>query len=410
MPTTPYGRKVAPVVVNAGTSAAAWSAASGCSLAAASFTDENGAAVTAIKVDGSAANTNAFFDCTSFNSTNLGKNGIEFDIYVVAPTWAQLGSTGIIMTMTMPDAGFTNSLASTVIVPPGRWHRVRLSKADFDTIAGSATWDGTTFTRLRFKLTAISGYTFTAYVKNVCWAGWSRPAIAVMSDDIPETWYTTAYPYMQARNIKSTLAVITNAIGSGSFGGYARMSTAQILEMMDDGHAPINHSMSHGNAPFMTAYTQAQAYAEINGASEAMEALGLSLNGSARFYAAPYGEDSAEIVAACTQAGITMMRGTVADGGQASNAQGDVFLTNTRVPCAYIINTTPVATIYKWIDRAITKGGNLILLFHHVVTTPGTSIEYSTANFKLVMDYLYQRSALFDSVTVPEMWERSKWS
>lgn len=410
MPNPPFGQKTAPVVVNAGTSASAWSAASGCSLAANSFTDEDGEAITCIKVTGNAANTNAFFDCTSFNSTNIGKNGIEFDVYVVAPTWAQITSSGVVMTMTFCDVGITNTMATTVQVVPGRWNRVRLSKADFDSLIGSPTWDGTTFTRLRFKILGISGYTAIAYIKNVSWAGYSRAQIAVMSDDIGISWYSTAYPYMLARNIKSTMAVITDAIGSGSFGGYARMSTAQILEMMDDGHVPINHTKSHGASPFMTSYTQAQAYAEINGAAEVMESLGLSVNNSARYYAAPYGEWSDAILAACDEAGIVMMRGTIGDGGQTSMMMSDTILTNRIVPVAYVINTTPVATIYKWIDRTIAKGGNLILLFHHVVTTPAAAIEYSTANFKLVMDYLYQRSGMFDSVTIPEMYTRSKWS
>lgn len=74
------------------------------------------------------------------------------------------------------------------------------------------------------------------------------------------------------------------------------------------------------------------------------------------------------------------------------NARQEVPTGNLQMLCGQCTyNTTTLATAKGWIDSAINYGSTIILVFHNLVETPSTTIDWSISDFTELMKYIYSR-------------------
>lgn len=404
-----YSERKGRIVRNDGSSTTGWSAVAGCTRATGSVTNPEGVAQTLIRFTGTADNTNAFFDCTTFSGAQLGKPGIEFDIYIppdVEP-YSEMTNSGIRLDLLFTD--FTNAVTAITQLRQG-WQRVRLKKADFSTVSGSGNWDTTNFSTLRFKLNARASVTFDCYIRNIGYMGESRPRLNLQFDDIGASVYAIAFPLMKARGIVGTCAVISDAIGQAAWNGYGRMSAAQMREMKAAGWDFINHSKSHQLNVLPTA-TQADCLTEIATCRDAIISNGLGNGTSEHIMAAPYGETGVNYHAAAVEAGCIVFRGLVGDGAFVPRtAEGPAMYSPLVQVPTYTVQRLddPTTALLAQVDSLISKGGFTNFLFHHIVTTPAANIEYSTANFTTFLDGLVTRMKDIDILCCCGVYHRSR--
>lgn len=391
-----------PELLKDGLSTAGWSAVAACTVGSGSVLCPEGFNQTLLKITATSANTNLFWDLTLPNAgTNAGRAGIEFDLYVEYDSFATLGNTTGYMTLFFRDAGGSNTLASTFQVVQG-WQRIRLSATDFDTPAGTGSWTGTTFTSLRWKITGRASWTPVCYIRNLCWAGWDKPVFSIVHDDGGISGYTTVFPLLQARQMVASFAVIGSAIGI-VFGGYDHIDASEMREMRRAGCEFLNHTHTHQQSVLPTA-TQADCLTEINNCRAAIVATGADNGQGEYIFCSPYGEWGTNYWAASDQAGNQVFRGTAFSDGSIKpmGTSSAIVQGNRQVGCLSTISTTATSYIASVIDYTIAKGGQLILLYHHILGSSGASIETTTAKYTAILDYLRAKrdAGLCDVVTM----------
>lgn len=396
-------RTVAPVVFAALTSTSGMAAAAGLNAlttsAIAKPVQLGGLPTALLHGTGTAANTNAFWDFTGSFSIN-DKKGLEFWIYVDM-TGTTTKNSAFVGTVTMFDAGFANSLTTTMQVKHG-WNHVRLSRADFSAGAGSAVWATTTFTVIRFKLNAVSGVTHSFWMCDLSYAGYARPQVAVMFDDAYSSVIDTAYPIMAARGIVGTVAVISSKIGTSGY-----MTAANLATLHAAGWAIVNHSTTHGSEPFLASGTQAECEAEIRSCQDYIKGLGYTRDDEHLFYCSPYGEWSTAYLAAATALNCKMFRGLFGD--QAASAMTPNGLADSGVREAMVASVVPTnawsaANMTARTANLVSSGRSAIYTFHDIVTPANTTIKFLPADFTTVMNDLYRKKGMLDCVTLPQLY------
>lgn len=411
----PRGRRplVPPVLLDPGTSGTYWAVSSGVTETTGAITNPDGISRTLVRFPGTAANTTAFIDWVPGGTLTIPPwaQGIEFDVYVTGSDFATKAANGYELTVQVRNSAGTQVLQAVTLMLSQQWQRVRINKADFSVLAGTPVWgDSTAFDRIRVRLQGYASHTHDIYCGPLSWAGVDRAKICVAFDDIGISVYNTAFPIMRARGIPGSNSVISDAIGQSAWNGYDRCSVAQLLEMNRAGWDCISHTKSHQSGVLPTALQSACAV-EIETPRDAIISNGLGNGISEYLLAAPYGEFGTNYWAAADAAGVKLFRGTYMVNASNIVPVGDTFLGMTRsVPCLSVLNTSSTANVLAAVDSVARTGGSLILLFHHVVTTPGTSIEYSTANFTTVMDGLVDASRRmnFDLVNMTQMYLQSR--
>ena len=399
-----------PELFKDGSTTSGWASVAACTISAEAVTNPEGVSQTLVKVAGTAANTNMFWDLTLPVAGNLsGRTGIEFDFYVEYDTFATLGNTTGYVTLFFRDSGAGNTIAATFQVVQG-WQHIRLSPTDFDVVVGAGNWNTTTFSHLRFKITGRASWTPVCFIRNVSWAGWDKPVFSIVHDDGGISGYTTVFPLLQARQMVASFAVIGSAIGVVHT-GYDHIDASEMREMRRAGCDFVNHTMNHQQAVLPTA-TQAECYAEINDCKAAIIATGAD-NGQGEFiFCSPYGEWSNNYWLASDQAGSQVFRGlSFSDGTIKPMATSQITPQgNRQVGCLSTLSTTANGYIASVIDYVIAKGGSLIILYHHILETSGASVETTTVKYTAILDYLKTKrdAGLCDVVNMSEMWQRTR--
>lgn len=340
-----------------------------------------------------------------------GFQTLDMDIHIASP----IGNADVVnLNVLLPnEAGFSNyfdvasaNSGGSIVLTRG-WNHIRLGRLDFGTGGGSPSY-ASAINLLRLNFALIASKVITATISNIRKGGFSRSQICVMFDDQGTSVYNTAYPIMAARGIVGSNAVIGSYLsGSGTQGGYVRCTPTELRAMNDAGWDTCNHSWSHQQNVLTTA-SYSECLTEVVRCRDELMKYGLTRNNSHLLYSSPYGEWSTDYLAAARDAGCTLFRTTKNDATVGTQGpQGDGLDTTMRpLQCVSISDTTNAATVATIIDRAIASGRHLILLFHHIVTSPGSSIEYSTTNFTSIMNHLWKRSAVCDTVNFSEFRSR----
>lgn len=404
-----YSPKVPPVLLDKSTAGTFWAPSSGATETTGAITCPDGVSRTLVRMQGTAANTTAFIDWVPGGTLTIPPwaQGVEFEVYVTGSSFATKAANGYELTVQVRDSAGTQVLTAVTLMLSQVWNRVVINKSDFSIAAGTPVWgDSTAFDRIRIRFQGYASHTHDLYFGPISWARVGRAKICVAFDDIGISVYNTAFPIMQARGIPGSNSVISDAIGQSAYSGYDRCSAAQLREMNRAGWDCVNHTKSHQSGVLPTALQSACA-TEIETCRDAIISNGLGNGISEHIFCAPYGEFGTNYWAAADAAGVKMFRGTYMVNASNIVPVGDTFLDMKRsVPCLSVLNTSSTSNILAAVDSVARSGGSLILLFHHVVTTPGTGIEYSTANFTTIMDGLVAASRRnnFDLVNMTDMY------
>lgn len=265
------------------------------------------------------------------------------------------------------------------------WNKLVFSRADW-TNTGGESWSNQ-MVRMRVYVYATgTDVTTTAYIDNMTFGGKSIGNVLLTFDDGYDDVYTDAYPYMAAKGLKGTAYIPGSLIGGTGF-----MTVEQLTTLYAAGWAISNHTFTHSN---MGAYSQAQAYAEIEAGRQWLINNGFPRAADHVCY--PNGAYNSDVLLAMTQAGAKTGR-TIGTW----RGQNDLYPYELNVVA--IDNNTSLATAKTYIDDVINKGETIIIYLHKLVVSPSVGTEWSIANFQGLIDYIVQKK--IRALTIDEWFE-----
>lgn len=268
------------------------------------------------------------------------------------------------------------------------WNYLVKGKASF-TVAGAATWTDP-IVKMRVRLTRASGAP-VVYVDQISHGALRRPKVILTFDDSWESQYTEAFAYMQTKSMKGVVYNVAELVGTDGF-----MTLAQLKEMYEAGW----DIAVHGEATLPSLADLAAQKAEI--AAQRQYLLDNGMIRAANHYAYPGGQYNDDSLTALAHLGFLTARTTK------NRVQAHSVLDERYVLSRYGVNIYPLATVKGWVDQAVAAGGAVLLNFHRIVATPDASgMEWSTANFRGLIDYIatLRDAGTLDVVTVSE-WYR----
>lgn len=395
----------ADVLINQGSSATGWTASgTGASQTTASVTLPDGSSGTRVKAT-SGSGQNLFLTYAAGNIWAT-KKGLFIRIYLDAPDTNDPATiySGYIR---LRNAATTEQFAAVIALRPG-WNEFRLSRGKFTQVAGTTAWDAVTFNDMIIKIDAVTSTVLSIFVDNLAYAGFSKPQVAVMFDDGYSSVIDTAYPYMAARGIVGSCAVISSKVDTANFMTAANLATLHAAGWAMVGHT-VDHTATSGSpARWLQDANQATCQAQIEGSRDYLISQGFTRDNEHLIFCSPYGEWSANYKAAADAAGILMFCTlAAADPAQPQSCPFADSIPGSRyVPRVSTIRTWSVAQITAYIDAAIASGTSIILLFHKIVVGAAANIEYEEASFKLVIDHLHRKRGMIDLVNLSDWYSR----
>lgn len=287
-----------------------------------------------------------------------------------APPSVNFGSLTVILSTNAGYTKYFQAAASTFI--QRKWTMVEIPKTAFSN-NGSAVWTDP-IVRIRLRLASQSGKLSVVSLDSLTGGPrHDRPSIMFNFDDGWASVYTVAYPYMKARNMVGTCYITTGQIGAAGY-----MTAAQLLEMYNSGWAIANHSI---DSTSLTTLNQADQQTKLSGAKAALDALGMTKYSDMVAYPNTLYDDN-------TMAAMAALGYKTGRGGD-NNYPDLLDPANNYVLGAYqIANTTTQANVKTKIDNTVTAKASQSLLFHKLVASPASSIEWAISDFQAVVDYV----------------------
>lgn len=204
-----------------------------------------------------------------------------------------------------------------------------------------------------------------------------RPMVMFMFDDVNNSIYNVAFPYMASSGIKGVIYAVSDFVGTGSY-----CTWAQLVEMDAAGWDICNHSKTHTD---FTTLTQGQIETELTTCKTALESHGLTK--ASRHVAYPAGNRNATSDAAMTATG--MITGRILGGDYVNYFTVTKYQFNiTRL----VSSSTPLADIEGatlGVDGVVANKLLLVLLIH----TVGAGQDMTTADFQSLVDYVVASGA-----------------
>lgn len=346
----------------------------------------SGVAITNDSLDVVLGSQSISFPAASNNSiSSVGKSGYSFD------------ATGYELTITLKidnpdlitefyvyaaDSTFANFWSWTLLDPnedfpirvikAGEWQTITLPWAAAIK-SGSPT---KTLQRFRVRIRCANGNTTTVHLNGIGAreaASWPDGVVSITFDDVYSSLWTTARPIMDAYGFSGVIYTIADYVGP-------QVSLANMRNLQDHSgwqvscHGPTN----------LTTLTLEQAEANI-----VYNQRFLLDNGfyGWNHYSWPNGAFTADIenlVARRFASARTVYGTTGAAGGFESARPTSPYRLRARA----IGGSDATSGITARLDRAQADGSWLILVFHDIVPTVSTGIQYSTSNFTTIIDYI----------------------
>lgn len=394
------------VLINSGESATGWTASgTGASQSLATVTLVDGTVGTRVKAT-SGSGQNLFLTHTTGNVWQ-GKKGLAERIFLEAPDTADPGTiySGY---SRIRSSGAADQLQSILAFRPG-WNELRLGRNKYTSIQGTPIWDSTVMVDTILKIDAVPGTVVSIYVDALSHAGYARPQMPFVFDDGYSEVYDNAFPYMAARGIVGTVAVISSKVGASGF-----MTLNQLKALHDAGWAMVNHSENHfptsgTPANWLQAASVDTCYQEIMNCQRWLEKNGFTRNNEHRMYCSPYGEWSGNYKEAADRAGVLMFCTlAAADPAQPQSTPFASSYPNVRyVPRISTIRTWTVAQKKAYIDAHIGSGTSSPILYHRVMVGASQNIETELSEFKQDVDHCYRQRARADFPNLADFYYRT---
>lgn len=400
---------VAPTTVNDCTSATDWEAIAGTLTVSEPPSDRYGTTRKLLLT--SEVNTAAYMDLT-LDQTLSGR--LAFLIYLDEFD-SGYGSGQNTKTMTIycgNDADMvTNFYSKTFTVRHG-WQLLVFSRQDQIASSneecgwakdGSPSWDSA-MVRIRVRIEAVAGTATRMYLCNISDGGYYKPQVIIDFDDNLASAYSTAFPIMEALNIKGTMNVISSKVGVS---GYC--TEEELQEMYDAGWDMSNHTKSHVQNSYYGG-TYAYCLSEIVDCQNYLKAKGWTRRNCHLHFAAPYGEATYREASAYRQAIVDA--GCLTGRSTIERVSSPFSIDPVHANCILPDGVAP-ETAQNQIDRiktAIGYGGVVRLLFHDIVTPANTQIKWTPTNFQTIMNQLYvwREGGLIDIPTLSQWYQQVK--
>jgi hypothetical protein len=212
---------------------------------------------------------------------------------------------------------------------------------------------------------------------------WPNGVISLSFDDGYMSQFNNARPYLDKYGYRATAFVITETLWNHSqYTQYYDLPTAQSLEFESNweisthAYTAANHNAGYvaiGDEAALDDASLAKGYLQNNGFK------------SSSLFAYPQGLFSAGTIVN-TRTLFIAGRSISYFGGLPDETIMPADLSRLRsLPCG---NATTVVSIEQAIDRAFANAEWLILVFHDIVTTANTGLQFSIANFQTIIDYI----------------------
>ena len=220
--------------------------------------------------------------------------------------------------------------------------------------------------------------------------------VIISFDDGSRTVYDYAYPILKANNQKAVVYIVLNRPDRNSRG---YMNWTVLRELYNLGWDVSSHTINHVD---LKTVNDIRLNYELNMSQQILLSHGFER--SARFIAYPFGGYSDKVVEAVKADGYLTGRTT-----QKKNPSGDINLLQNE-KALYTMSTfelhnfTTNDEVIAAIDKTITKGGNLVLVYHMVSPTDETKYDtqVTLANFKIQSDYIASRRNDLSVITMSE--------
>lgn len=263
-------------------------------------------------------------------------------------------------TMTFHSSDFKNN----------GWSSFLFKKSDM-TLAGGESLSNTML-RMRMEVTPVASQVAVTSFEDFRY-GYNEGGKAVVMwvfDDNYTSHYDDVRPIFEANGQPINLAVVGNLIdGSG------RMTTAEMLEMYNNGHDVVNHSETHAD---MTTRTAPQLETEINTSKSNLDADGFTR--SSKFFVYPSSSSNDTVIAKVKENHV-MARTGYSTTSTTKNGIPHVTLGDHdrefRIE-SYSMGTSGSATVQGWIDKAIANKSLMIIYQHDATTANGVLSRLTT--------------------------------
>ncbi len=182
-----------------------------------------------------------------------------------------------------------------------------------------------------------------------------------------------ALPILEAAGIRSTQAIITEALG---WDGY--VTAAQVRDMAARGHEIASHSRTHAH---LTTLSASRLASEVAGSKSDLATLGISTD----IFVYPYGEYDQTVIDAVRSAGYTGARSV--DEGY-DDATTDPYAIRDQ----HITSDITFETVKGWIDTTAESGQWLVLEMHQQTTDPGVQYGNDPELLRQIVEYVVARN------------------
>ena len=339
----------------------------------------------------SAANTNCAI--TKTVSWDLNANNIHgFWVYLTDPA-TTVSSLDFFMSN---DSTFTNYFNRSITNSNSKfvqgWNFFTILKRDWTTNAAAAWTDP--IIRFRVRVSASAALPCTVYYDSYYTNYYARPKVLYTFDDVIDTTYTIAYPYMKARGIKGTAYAAGAFIDTTGF-----MTTAQLQTVQANGWSIGNHTYRHDN---LTTLTIPEMIIDGKMQNDWMIARGFVEDNIHMAY--PNGGNSDDTVTAMTTLGKATAR-NYSIGTTVYQPHAFGIFNPFQLKAVGVFDTTTLAYAKAAVDDTITHGGTAFFVFHKFVAgAAAAATEWPTQDFYDLTAYILSKSSQVDFATVGEWW------
>lgn len=201
------------------------------------------------------------------------------------------------------------------------------------------------------------------------------PRVYLTFDDCPDGVYTLAYPYLAARNLRATVYMVTDLIGTAGY-----LSAVQLVALDAAGWPIGNHTKTH---PDLRTLTLAQQTAELSDAKAALDALGLTAHSSLVAY--PYGYYDNNTLIAMFNLSMETGRMTLPESGITIPVAPT---SHYKVPSYRYFTGESLVTLTGKIETDLAAGKSVVLYMHNVVEAAPTANDLLYSEFTGLVDWL----------------------
>jgi peptidoglycan/xylan/chitin deacetylase (PgdA/CDA1 family) len=310
---------------------------------------------------------------------------IQFYVYVVDRT--TISSIGVFIGSSL-DLSKSFSKSPTTFY--NGWNLITIYPTDWYNNSSEA-WTNHMIS-LRIRVVANSGKVAVVYLDDFKINENGTPRCVITFDDGRISQYSKAFAYMQTKGVKGTIYAIHGRTGTA---GYC--TEANFGEIYDAVWDIGNHTYTHENT---AGGTYANWVTELSQNRIWLDSLGFTR--ASRHVAYPGGAHNADTIQAMEDTGMLTGR-TVLDSLQFTDLK---TYSDTRdayeLSTVYVLSNVAVATVTGQIDKAIQSGKTAILCFHAIEDISTVDIEYPTADFQTIIDYIV--ASRIPIVTISEWW------